>query len=116
MNKQQKSVPKNEKEIAEEEEVMVSCLEPDEQRLFFCFYRGEELPQTSSLAYQNMYALLNRIDTDICEYEKEPQSIKKWDEILRRIQVRKREKWHKFSFLRYLGYSFSRMFAMNMEL
>ena len=105
-----------EKEIAEEEEVMASCLEPDEQRLFFCFYRGEELPQTSNLKYQNMYELLNCIDTDICEYEKEPQCIKKWDEILRRIQIRKKARWHRFSFLRFLGYSFSRMLAMNIEL
>lgn len=105
-----------EKEIAEEEEVMASCLEADEQRLFFCFYRGEELPKASSLAYQNMYELLNCIDTDICEYEKDPPTMRDWNEILRRIQIRKKERWHGFSFLRYLGYSFSRMLTLNMEL
>ncbi|MEY8235869.1 hypothetical protein AALA36_09070 [Lachnospiraceae bacterium 66-29] len=105
-----------EKEIAEEEEVMVSCLEPDEQKLFFRFYREEELLQDASLTYRNMYELLNCIDTDICEYEKEPHCIKKWDEILRRIQIRKKEKRHRFSFLKYLGYSFGRMLAINIEL
>ena len=58
-----------EKEIAEEKEVMVSCLNPQEQELFYRFYVGESFegqPKgTPDVAYHTMYQLLNRIDTDI---------------------------------------------------
>lgn len=64
-----------EKEIAEEKEMMVSCLNPQEQELFYRFYVGEDFTKTvkkdAKIIYRNMYDLLNRVDTDIFEYEKE---------------------------------------------
>ncbi len=64
-----------EKEILEEKEMMVSCLNEQEQELFYRFYVGEEPEQTRkknrNISCRSMYDLLNRVDTDIFEYEKE---------------------------------------------
>ncbi len=102
-----------EKEIAEEKEVMTSCLEPEEQKLFYQFYTCEENKSTSQPAYHNMYELLNRIDTDIFEYEKEPLSMEEQKEVLSRIQIVKKDKKRRFSLKRYLEHSFRKTMAVN---
>lgn len=79
-----------EKEIAEEREVMINSLEEEQQELFYRFYVGETLKKGSEeyqkYLYHNMYELLNEIDTDICEYEKEPLTAEEQEQILRKIQ------------------------------
>lgn len=79
-----------EKEIAEEREVMINSLEEEQQELFYRFYVGETLKKGSKeyqkYLYHDMYELLNEIDTDICEYEKEPLTEAEQEQILRKIQ------------------------------
>lgn len=79
-----------EKEIAEEREVMINSLEEEQQELFYRFYVGETLKRGSEeyqkYLYHNMYELLNEIDTDICEYEKEPLTAEEQEQILRKMQ------------------------------
>lgn len=94
-----------EKEIAEEQEMMMSCLKQEEQELFVRFQTGEEVSYTSEdsqVKYQNMYELLNQIDTDIFEYEKEPLTIQEKQEVLQSIQVRNKVKKRRFSLKQYL--------------
>ncbi|MCI8496261.1 MAG: hypothetical protein HFI74_11385 [Lachnospiraceae bacterium] len=92
------------KEIAEEKEMMATCLGKEEQELF---YQLVEAAQGKGFAYIqgkfcDVYALLNRIDTDIFEYEKEPLTLQEKEEVLKKIQNRKKEKKRKFSLKRYL--------------
>ncbi len=79
-----------EKEIAEEREVMINSLEEEQQELFYRFYIGETLKKGSDeyqkYLYHNMYELLNEIDTDICEYEKEPLPAAAQEQVLRKVQ------------------------------
>lgn len=81
-----------EKEIAEEREVMLNSLEEEEQELFYRFYVGETFQKDSReyhrYAYHNMYELLNEIDTDIWEYEKEPLTDSELEQVLRKVQCR----------------------------
>lgn len=81
-----------EKEIVEEREVMINSLEEEQQELFYCFYVGEAMKKGSEeyqkYAYHNIYELLNKIDTDICEYEKEPLELseQEQEQVLRKVQ------------------------------
>lgn len=94
-----------EKEIAEEREVMMSCLSPEEQRLFEQFYEGtadshsQELAKTD--ADGSVYDLLNRIDTDIAEYEKESMTAEEKEQIFLHLQTKLRQGKRRFSFRRY---------------
>lgn len=95
-----------EKEIAEEKEMMVSCLDPLEQELFYRFYVGEELgksaPKEYALPYYNMYDLLNRIDTDIFEYEKEKLPAEEKEQLHKQVLAKLNVKRRRFSFRRYV--------------
>lgn len=79
-----------EKEIAEEREVMINSLEEAEQELYYRFYAEEIVKKGSEeyqkYAYHNMYELLNEIDTDICEYEKEPLTEEEKELVLQKVQ------------------------------
>ena len=88
-----------EKEITEEQEMMISCLKPEEQELFIQFLMEED----SQSKYQNIYELLNRIDTDIFEYEKEPLTLEEKQEVLQCVQANKKVKKRRFSLKKYLG-------------
>lgn len=81
-----------EKEIAEEREVMINSLPEELQELFYRFYVGEIIRKGSQeykeYAYHDMYELLNEIDTDICEYEKEPLTSEEKEMVLRKVQSR----------------------------
>lgn len=93
-----------EKEIAEEEEMMISCLRPEEQELFVRFYRGEAVFSGDSgtvRTYRNIYELLNCVETDIFEYEKEPLSLQERQEVLQSIHFGKKEKKHWLSLRRF---------------
>lgn len=85
-----------EKEISEEREVMLNNLEEEQQELFYRFYVGEIMKPGSTeyqkLSYHNMYELLNEIDTDIFEYEKESLSSKEQELVLQKVQSRIRKK------------------------
>lgn len=95
-----------EKEIAEEKEVMVSCLEPEEQELFYRFYVGEVIEQNAEnqfyTAFRSMYELLNRVDTDICEYEQEELLQSEKEQVLRKIQSQRKNKRRGSSLLRFM--------------
>ncbi|MEY8390084.1 hypothetical protein AALA98_01725 [Lachnospiraceae bacterium 45-W7] len=94
-----------EKEIAEEREMMVSCLEAKEREIFVRFYEGEncfKAAGNSGIKYENMYELLNLIDTDIFEYEKEHLTLEQKQDILQRITIQKKEKRLRFSWKRLL--------------
>ena len=86
-----------EKEIVEEREVLINSLEEEYQELFYRFYVGETLYKGSreyeKYPYHNMYELLNKIDTDICEYEKEPLTEEEEKQVAKRVQeaIRKRK-------------------------
>lgn len=79
-----------EKEIAEEREVMINSLDEEQQELFYRFYVGEIVKKGSEeyqkYVYHNMYELLNEIDTDICEYEKEPLTDAEQEQVLHKVQ------------------------------
>lgn len=106
-----------EKEIAEEKEVMVSCLNPQEQELFYRFYVGESFEgQTKGnpdVAYHTMYQLLNRIDTDIFEYEKEYLPQEEKERLCQQLQAALKEKKRRFSLRKYFGLSFDKAAFMN---
>lgn len=106
-----------EKEILEEKEMMLSCLNEQEQELFYRFYVGEEPECTGkrnrNIPCRNMYELLNRIDTDIFEYEKECITIEEKEQIVHQLQELLREKNRRFSFLRYLNGSFRKAAPLN---
>lgn len=106
-----------EKEIAEEKEVMVSCLNPQEQELFYRFYVGESFEKASKrdpgAAFHNMYQLLNRIDTDIFEYEKEQLSQEEKERLCQQLQAALRKKKRRFSLKRYLEVSFRKAAFLN---
>ena len=94
-----------EKEITEEQEMMTSCLKPEEQQLFAKFQTGEDFSPKSGESkseYQNMYELLNLIDTDIFEYEKEPLTIQEKQEVLQSVKITKKVKRSRFSLKQYL--------------
>lgn len=94
-----------EKEIAEEKEVMISCLSPAEQELFEEFYENENekyLKETKKDASDyNIYDLLNRIDTDIAEYEKASMTAEEKEEIFLHLQTKLQQGRRRFSFRRY---------------
>lgn len=106
-----------EKEIAEEKEMMVSCLNPQEQELFYRFYVGEDVKKTvkkdEKILYRNMYDLLNRVDTDIFEYEKESLTLEEKEKIFSQLESILGEKTGRFSLKRYFGKSFQKMAFMN---
>ena len=106
-----------EKEIAEEKEVMVSCLNPLEEELFYRFYVGEDFEQAArkdlALPYYNMYDLLNRIDTDIFEYEKEKMPAEEKEQLYRHILAKLNVKRRRFSFRKYLQSSIQKIAPMN---
>lgn len=86
-----------EKEIAEEREVMLNSLsEEQQQELFYRFYVGENAEEEGGKAwknaYRNMYELLNEIDTDICEYEKEPLTAQEQEQVMRAVHNHIRKK------------------------
>lgn len=88
-----------EKEIAEEKEVMINSLEEPLQELFYRFYTGEKLEPDSreyrKYAYHNIYELLNAIDTDIYEYEKEPLTEEEMKQILQELRMKRKDRKHK---------------------
>ncbi len=106
-----------EKEILEEKEMMVSCLNEQEQELFYRFYVGEEPEQTRkknrNISCRNMYDLLNRVDTDIFEYEKECISPEEKERMIRQLQEMLRGKKRRFSFRHYLSSSFRKAAPLN---
>lgn len=106
-----------EKEIAEEKEVMVSCLNPLEEELFYRFYVGEDFEKAArkdlALPYYNMYDLLNRIDTDIFEYEKEKMPTEEKEQLYRQISSKLNVKRRRFSFRKYLQNSIHKIAPMN---
>lgn len=106
-----------EKEIAEEKEMMVSCLNPKEQELFYRFYVGEDTPKSvkkdAKILYRNMYDLLNRVDTDIYEYEKENLTVEEKEKISYQLQSILGEKTGRFSLKKYFGKSFQKTAFMN---
>ena len=106
-----------EKEIAEEKEMMVSCLNPQGQGLFYRFYVGYDsgrLPKKDlKIAYRNIYDLLNRVYTDIYEYEKENLAQEEKEQIVQQLQGLLKEKKRRFSLRRYLGKSFQNAAFMN---
>lgn len=106
-----------EKEIAEEKEMMVSCLNPEEQELFYRFYVGEDLEKSpkknTKVIYHNMYDLLNRIDTDIFEYEREPLTQEEKEKIFHQLQAVLRGKKKRFSLKKYLENSFRKAEVIN---
>lgn len=81
-----------EKEIAEEKEVMINSLEEPLQELFYRFYVGEKVEPGSreyrDYTYHNIYELLNAIDTDIYEYEKEPLTEIELEQILQELRIK----------------------------
>lgn len=94
-----------EKEITEEKEMMASCLEQRDQELFYQFCEGKAPFAGASDPKEldcSIYQLLNRIDTDIFEYEKEPLSQEGKQAVLAGIQIRKKERKWKFSIKKYL--------------
>lgn len=106
-----------EKEILEEKEMMVSCLNEQEQELFYRFYVGEEPEQARkknrNISCRNMYDLLNRVDTDIFEYEKECISPEEKERMIRQLQEMLRGKKRRFSFRHYLSSSFRKAAPLN---
>ncbi|EOS26167.1 hypothetical protein C806_01383 [Lachnospiraceae bacterium 3-1] len=106
-----------EKEIAEEKEMMVSCLNTQEQELFYRFYVGEDFKKIpkkdGNIVYRNMYDLLNRIDTDIFEYEKESLTLEEKEQMFQKFQSILGEKTGRFSLKKYFEKSFQRMAFMN---
>lgn len=92
------------KEIIEEKEMMATCLRSEERQVF---YQLMEIGTTRGITYADnrqcdIYELLNNIDTDIFEYEKEPLTLQEQEEVLSKIQHKKREKRRMFSLRRYL--------------
>ncbi len=106
-----------EKEIAEEKEVMVSCLNPREQELFYRFYVGEAFEAANQkgvdVVYHDMYELLNRIDTDIFEYEKEQLTPEEKEALCRQLQSLLKEKKRRFSLKKYFNFCFQNTAFMN---
>ncbi len=106
-----------EKEIAEEQEMMVSCLNPKEQELFYRFYVGESFgsanQKDADIVYHNMYDLLNRIDTDIFEYEKEHLTLEEKEELCRQLQSLLKEKKRRFPLKKYFGAYFQKAAFLN---
>ncbi|MEG1945898.1 MAG: hypothetical protein RR139_02270 [Lachnospiraceae bacterium] len=64
------------KEIEEEQEVMLSCLNKKEQDLFL------QCHQENNSQKHTMYELLNHIDTDIYEYETVPFLLTEMEQVL----------------------------------
>lgn len=81
-----------EKEISEEREVMLNSLSEEQQKLFGRFYEGEVIKKGSCEYHKsgcrNMYELLNKIDTDICEYEKEPLTPEEQEAVEKKVHDR----------------------------
>lgn len=100
-----------EKEIAEEKEMMESCLNSRDRELLQGFMESSLSARSRSkdLAYRNVYELLNRIDTDIYEYEKQPLSDAEREEIWRRLQELIKKPKNRISFGRYLQSLFRSM-------
>jgi len=76
----------------------------EEQELFVRFYRREAVFSGDSgilKKYRNIYELLNCVETDIFEYEKEPLSLQERQEVLQGIHFGKKEKKHWFSLRRF---------------
>ncbi len=92
------------KEITEEKEMMATCLEPENRQLF---YQLMEMGSATGNTYagkrdSDIFELLNSIDTDIFEYEKEPLTLQEQKEVLSKIHHTSREKRRRFSLRRYL--------------
>ena len=92
------------KEIIEEKEMMATCLRSEERQVF---YQLMEIGTTRGITYADnrqcdIYELLNNIDTDIFEYEKEPLTLQEQEEVLSKIHHKKRAKRRMFSLRRYL--------------
>lgn len=106
-----------EKEIAEEKEMMVSCLNPHEEELFYRFFVGDGIGGSArkdlNITYRNIYDLLNRVYTDIFEYEKEILAAEEKKQIFQQLQGLLKEKKRRFSLRRYLGKSFHKAAFMN---
>lgn len=102
-----------EKEIAEEKEMMVSCLEEEEQELFYRFYVGDAMEKApkgeKKILYRNMYDLLNRVDTDIFEYEKERITPEEKEYLSTHLQNVLKKKKHRFSFRNYIRDYFQKL-------
>ena len=105
-----------EKEIAEEKEMMVSCLEEEEQTLFYRFYAGDTEEKTGKkekkTLYRDMYDLLNRIDTDIFEYERERITPEEKEYLLGQLSSMLKKKKYRFSLRNYIRDSFQRLKPM----
>ena len=106
-----------EKEIAEEKEMMVSCLDSLEEELFYRFYVGEDFEGAArkdlALPYYNMYDLLNCIDTDIYEYEKEKMPIEEKEQLYQQVLTKVTVKKRRFSFRTYVKKSIHKIAPMN---
>ncbi len=107
-----------EKEIAEEKEMMVSCLNEQEQELFYRFYVGEKFENIAKkdakrLSYYNMYDLLNKIDTDIFEYEKEHMTLEERESVFYQLKEKLGEKKNKFSLKKYFINSLHKIAPMS---
>lgn len=106
-----------EKEIAEEKEMMISCLNPQEQEIFSRFYTGAPFEAADQKSggniYHNMYDLLNRIDTDIFEYEKEHMTPEEKEWLHQQMKFLQKEKKHRFSLKKYFGICFQKAAFMN---
>ncbi|MCI8483647.1 MAG: hypothetical protein HFH41_04825 [Lachnospiraceae bacterium] len=105
-----------EKEIAEEKEMMVSYLEEEEQTLFYRFYAGDIEEKTGKkekkTLYRDMYDLLNRIDTDIFEYERERITPEEKEYLLGQLSSMLKKKKYRFSLRNYIRDSFQRLKPM----
>lgn len=66
----------------------------------------------SDIAYHNMYDLLNRIDTDIFEYEREQLAAEEKEELCRQLQSLLKEKKRRFSLKKYFGAYFLKVAFM----
>ncbi len=92
------------KEIIEEKEMMATCLRTEQRQVF---YQLMEIGTTTGITYadnreSDIYELLNNIETDIFEYEKEPLTLQEQKEVLSKIHHKKRAKRRMFSLRRYL--------------
>ena len=84
--------------------MMATCLRTEQRQVF---YQLMEIGTTTGITYadnreSDIYELLNNIETDIFEYEKEPLTLQEQKEVLSKIHHKKRAKRRMFSLRRYL--------------
>ena len=67
----------------------------------------------ADVVYHDMYELLNRIDTDIFEYEKEQLTPEEKEALCRQLQSLLKEKKRRFSLKKYFNFCFQNTAFMN---